>query len=74
MKLFLLTRLFGVFILQRPVLVIKNVELIKQIMITDFNNFTNYAENEFDSVFDGVFQKSLMFLEDRDWRVMRNVV
>lgn len=61
--------------MQRCVFVIKDIELIKQIMITNFDNFSNYAGNEFDSAeFEGLFQKSLMFLEKHEWRVMREVL
>jgi cytochrome P450 family 9 len=63
-------RIFGMFIFKRPVFVITDPDLIKQITIKDFDHFVNHDEAMNGKV-DRVFSKNLFSLFDQKWRDMR---
>lgn len=74
LTLFLLSlRAFGFFMLMRPVYVVRDVELVKQITIKDFDHFVNHDGN-LTRASDGLFAKSVLLLEDNAWREMRNIL
>lgn len=56
-----------------PNFVVKDVELIKQITIKDFDSFVNH-DKTFDVHVDKVFGRSLFSLFDGEWRTMRNTL
>lgn len=51
----------------------KDIELIKQITIKDFDSFVNH-DKTFDEHIDKVFGRSLFSMFDEKWRVMRNTL
>ncbi|CRK88205.1 CLUMA_CG001986, isoform A [Clunio marinus] len=61
-------KLFGIFILHRPIFVIKDVNLAKQIMIQHFHNFSNFAGKNFHEIFDNYFANHLGCLEGDKWK------
>lgn len=60
---------FGFFIFQRPALVIKDPELIKRIMIKDFNSFNNRVTASYDA--DPLGKYNLIYLKNPLWRTLR---
>lgn len=67
-------RLFGFFVLHRPIFVIKDDELAKRIMIEHFDCFANFAGSEMTGVADEIIRKSLSCLEGDEWHRMRNTL
>lgn len=68
-------RLFGVFVLNRPVFVIKDIELVEKIMKENFDNFVDYPGSKFEAAFrDEIFQNSLSSLKNDEWREARQVL
>lgn len=61
------------FMFSRPVFVVKDAEVVKQIMIKDFDHFVNHDGNLSKGA-DGIFAKSVLLLEDNSWREMRNIL
>lgn len=64
---------FGLFDFQRPIFVIQDPELIKQIGIKEFEHFSNHQEFGFSEV-DALFVNSLFALKDQKWRDMRSTL
>ncbi|XP_070503061.1 cytochrome P450 6g1-like, partial [Chironomus tepperi] len=60
---------FGFFIFQRPALVIKDPELIKRIMIKDFNSFKNHVTASHDA--DPLGKYNLIFVKNPLWKTLR---
>ncbi|KAL7024354.1 hypothetical protein ACKWTF_013006 [Chironomus riparius] len=63
---------FGFYIFQRPALVIKDPELIKRIMIKDFNSFSNRVTASYDA--DPLGKYNLIFLKNPLWKNLREKV
>lgn len=61
------------FLFMRPIFLIKDVELIKQITVKDFDYFMNH-DSKFSAHGDRYFARSVLFLEDNLWREMRNAL
>ncbi|XP_073817821.1 probable cytochrome P450 9f2 [Musca autumnalis] len=65
-------RVYGAFDNRQPLLMIRDSELIKQIMIKDFDHFVNrqtFAANS-----DNLISNSLFMLENDKWRDMRSTL
>ncbi|KAG5671722.1 hypothetical protein PVAND_001902 [Polypedilum vanderplanki] len=61
---------FGFFIFQRPALVIKDPELIKRIMVKDFNSFQNRVTASYDG--DPLGKYNLIFVKNPLWKRLRD--
>jgi cytochrome P450 len=59
----------GVIELGSPLLLVNDLNIIKQIMVKDFENFVDHRD--FESENDPLFFKSLFFLRGQEWRDMR---
>jgi cytochrome P450 len=66
-------RLFGIFLFTQPLFAVNDAELVKQIMLKEFDSFMNHNGN-FSRISDGIFGKSVLLLEDNSWREMRNTL
>ncbi|XP_063703756.1 probable cytochrome P450 9f2 [Culicoides brevitarsis] len=66
-------RFFGIYNLSGPIFVIQDPELIKQICVKDFDNFTNHP-NVISTVYDELLPNSLSILRDQKWRDMRSTL
>jgi cytochrome P450 family 9 len=66
-------RFFGVFEFLKPVFIIRDLELIRQISIKDFDNFVN-RRSVIDESADRLFGKNLFILRDQKWRNMRSTL
>lgn len=64
------SKFFGVFQFTKPVYVIRDLELIRQISIKNFDNFINHR-GVFDEKIDNLFGKNLYSLRGERWRSMR---
>jgi cytochrome P450 family 9 len=62
-----------VFEFWNPVYVIRDVELIKQLTIKEFDNFPNHR-SMIDENVDTFFGKSLFIINDQKWRDMRSTL
>jgi cytochrome P450 family 9 len=62
-----------VFEFLKPLYVIRDVELIRQISIKDFDNFVNHR-SVIDESADSLFGKNLFILRDQKWRNMRSTL
>lgn len=67
------TPFFGIFIFNKPYLIIKDPDLIKLIMVKDFNYFTGHVVVSDDEC-DPMTSKFLFFLKDPEWRIIRSKV
>uniref|UniRef100_A0A336K4Q1 CSON012845 protein n=1 Tax=Culicoides sonorensis TaxID=179676 RepID=A0A336K4Q1_CULSO len=56
-----------------PVLIVRDVELIKEITVKKFDCFQNHVFSDIPDV-DTIFGKSLFSLTDQKWRVTRNML
>lgn len=61
---------FGIFLINRPVLVIKDLRLIKQVLIKDFDHFVDHPYRVKISI-EPILYGSLFFLEGEKWRTTR---
>jgi hypothetical protein len=66
-------RLYGIFLFFRPAFFIKDADLLKQILIKDFDRFMNH-DKHLSRGADGMFVKSIVLLEDDAWRKMRYIL
>lgn len=66
-------RYFGSYQIFNPCLVVKDVDLIKQITIKDFDHFTDHVDL-MNTDHDSLFSKNLFFLKGKQWREMRNTL
>lgn len=67
------SRVFGMFSFMRPVFMVKDAEVLKQMMIKDFDHFVNH-DSEFSAHGDRYFARSMLHLLGDDWREMRNAL
>lgn len=68
-----ITRLIGFFDMREPVYLVRDVELIRQITIKDFDNFEDHI-GFIESESDALFGKSLFLLSEKKWRDMRTTL
>ena len=73
LKLKLVYRLYGIFLFSRPMFVIKDPELLKQIFVKNFDCFSN-RDPSLTKGADEIFAKTLLLLEGDSWRNMRKVM
>uniref|UniRef100_T1DMW0 Putative cytochrome p450 9f2 n=1 Tax=Anopheles aquasalis TaxID=42839 RepID=T1DMW0_ANOAQ len=66
-------RFFGYFDFLSPIYVIRDLELVKQICIKDFDHFLNHRI-ELDENHDPLFGRALFAMRDTRWRNMRAVL
>lgn len=64
---------FGAFDFFKPVYIIKDADLAKQILIKDFDHFVNHRVSV-DHEIDPVFGRNLFAIKDQRWRDMRNIL
>lgn len=57
----------------RPVFIVTDAEIVKNIMIKDFDHFVN-RDDGLSRGSDGIFGKSVLLLENNPWREMRNIL
>lgn len=57
-----------------PVVVIKDVELIKKITIKDFDHFTDHNSSAINDKTDPLFSKNLLALSGEKWKDMRGIL
>ncbi|XP_059607443.1 probable cytochrome P450 9f2 [Phlebotomus argentipes] len=69
-KSFPTEKIFGLFEFRRPIVVLKDPNLVKQLTVKEFNHFVN-RRNFLDDDVEPVFSKSLLLLRGNDWRDMR---
>ncbi|XP_031345554.1 cytochrome P450 6k1-like [Photinus pyralis] len=62
---------YGFFIFNKPFLVVKDLEIVKRIMIRDFASFPNKLFLD-DKECDPVFNNSLFGTRDQEWRSLRH--
>lgn len=62
---------FGIFELGQPTLVLKDLELIKAVMVTDFNSFADRGHIHENVKNDFIAAKHLFNLKNEEWREMR---
>jgi hypothetical protein len=60
----------GIFTFDKPVLLIRDLELVKNILIKDFQNFTDRLTS-FDEKLDPIFSKILFVNKGQRWRLWR---
>ncbi|KAF2893764.1 hypothetical protein ILUMI_12409 [Ignelater luminosus] len=64
------TPYFGIFVLNKPHLVVKDQELIKSILVKDFNNFYDRTVLSSEEC-DAIFANALFVVRNPDWKVLR---
>lgn len=64
------TKIFGMFEFHRPIYVIRDIELIKQVTVKEFDHFVNHRMTIDENV-DRLFGRSLFIMRDQKWRDMR---
>jgi len=62
--------LIGVYLLHRPGVIVRDLELIKTVMIKKFNYFTNRALQT-DPIHDPLGYNNLFFVRNPDWKDLR---
>lgn len=62
-------KFFGIFMFHKPALFIKDPELIKQIMVKDFNNFSNHCGGS--GAHDPIGSDNLFMAKDELWKNLR---
>lgn len=66
-----LRRYFGMFFFRDPLLVILDPNLIKQLVVKDFDHFANHRDFLFNEEVEPLMGKSLFMMKDQKWRDMR---
>ncbi|XP_044755551.1 probable cytochrome P450 6a13 [Coccinella septempunctata] len=61
---------FGFYIFHKPILVLKDINIIKQVLVKDFNSFPNRTLHSNEKV-DPVISNTLFVLKDDVWRTFR---
>lgn len=62
---------FGMFLLHKPAILVKEPELIKRILISDFNSFDNRYSSTSDQ---DPFRGNLFFTNNPKWRIVRRKI
>lgn len=65
--------MIGFYLLHRPALMLKDLELIKTVMIKKFNYFTNRAVQT-DPLHDPLGNNNLFFVRSPEWKDLRNKI
>lgn len=65
--------LVGVYLLHRPAILLRDLELIKTVMIKKFNYFTNRALQT-DPHYDPLGNNNLFFVRNPQWKDLRNKI
>ncbi|XP_063709949.1 probable cytochrome P450 9f2 [Culicoides brevitarsis] len=65
--------MFGSFEFTRPILMIRDPDLVKQICIKDFDSFVNHRVS-IDQDVDPIFGGNLFVIKDAKWKLMRNIM
>lgn len=66
-------RYVGTALFTTPTLMIRDIELVKQITVKDFDHFVNHRGGNMED-YDNLMGKNLFFLKDERWRDMRAVL
>uniref|UniRef100_A0A182N8E4 Cytochrome P450 n=1 Tax=Anopheles dirus TaxID=7168 RepID=A0A182N8E4_9DIPT len=66
-------RFFGYFDFLSPIYVVRDLELVKQICIKDFDHFLNHRI-QLDENHDPLFGRALFAMRDTRWRTMRTIL
>ncbi|KPM11178.1 cytochrome P450-like protein 24 [Sarcoptes scabiei] len=64
-------KVHGVYQLAKPILMISDPNLIKRVLVQDFNIFRNRSNS---SNQESTFQKNLIALRDQDWKRIRSIL
>ncbi|UXI22228.1 Beta-glucuronidase [Sarcoptes scabiei] len=64
-------KVHGVYQLAKPILMISDPNLIKRVLVQDFNIFRNRSNS---SNQESTFQKNLVALRDQDWKRIRSIL
>jgi cytochrome P450 len=67
----------GMFLFGKPVLVVHNMEMIRHVLVKDFNNFVDRNDSNLNSIFDGgeadqYWAKQLIHLSGDEWKDVRS--
>ncbi|XP_044755144.1 uncharacterized protein LOC123314094 [Coccinella septempunctata] len=62
---------FGFYLFHKPILILKDRDIIKQVLIKDFNSFTNRALKSHEKI-DPISSNTLFVLRDQDWKTTRS--
>uniref|UniRef100_A0A336LRM3 CSON012862 protein n=1 Tax=Culicoides sonorensis TaxID=179676 RepID=A0A336LRM3_CULSO len=65
---------FGTFEFMKPLYIIRDPDLVKQICIKDFDTFVNHRVTIDDKHVDPIFGRNLFVIKDQRWREMRNIM
>ncbi|XP_025114691.1 uncharacterized protein LOC112576449 [Pomacea canaliculata] len=65
-------RIYGIYSGQKPMLVINDLDILKEVFVKDFHHFTDRFERNNLSARE--IQKGLFFARGSDWRRIRNIV
>ncbi|XP_060657460.1 probable cytochrome P450 9h1 [Drosophila nasuta] len=64
-------KVYGLYFLRDPIFVVRDVELIKNVGVKDFDHFMNHSGSD---KIESLLSKSLVQLKDRKWKNMRNIL
>ncbi|BFZ16367.1 hypothetical protein BsWGS_19406 [Bradybaena similaris] len=64
-------KVYGVYQLRTPILIVKDLDMVKDIMVKHFNNFVN-RRVIFD--FEEPFKENMLMIKDEQWKHVRNTV
>uniref|UniRef100_A0A1B6ECW3 Cytochrome P450 n=1 Tax=Clastoptera arizonana TaxID=38151 RepID=A0A1B6ECW3_9HEMI len=59
----------GIYVFLQPILIVKDPDLIKKILVTDFHNFVNRGFKVNSSI--DPFSKNIIHAEENDWNIIR---
>ncbi|XP_044727716.1 cytochrome P450 9e2-like [Chrysoperla carnea] len=65
-------QVYGSYPFRIPQLIVKDPDIIRNIMVKDFDHFVNHLDGFFNA--DPLFGKSLFALKDKKWRDMRTIL
>lgn len=68
------SQVFGLFQMSRPVLVIRDLQLIKRVLIKDFDHFVDRPHHVPMPSIEPMLYESLFMLEGEKWRTMRSTL
>lgn len=65
------SKIYGLYLLRDPIFVVRDVEMIKNVGVKEFDHFMNHMTIK---EIETPFTKSLVQLTDRKWKEMRNIL
>ncbi|XP_011299793.1 probable cytochrome P450 28d1 [Fopius arisanus] len=71
-KAFPKSSMVGIYMLRKPVLVVRDAELVKTVLQTEFNNFRHHQT--LDNIIDPLMDQNPFFLNDQKWKDARSVL